>query len=82
LIADTRGAGMFMGIEFTRDEDPEGATKFCKDLVEEMRNRGVLLHLMGRHYHGIKIRPPMCFDRSQAEHLAETLDAALKANPA
>lgn len=82
MIADTRGAGMFMGIEFTRDGDPEDATTFCKDLVEDMRNRGVLMHLMGRHYHGIKIRPPMCFSRAQADLLAETLDAALKAVPA
>lgn len=82
MIADTRGAGMFMGIEFTRDGDPEGAAGFCKDLVEEMRNRGVLMHLVGRYYHGIKIRPPMCFDRNQADLLVETLDAALKAMPA
>ncbi|NDW54757.1 aspartate aminotransferase family protein [Aliiroseovarius sp. PrR006] len=82
MIADTRGAGLFMGIEFTRDGDPEEAAGFCKDLVEEMRNRGVLLHLVGRHYHGIKIRPPMCFNRAQADLLAETLDAALKAVPA
>ena len=46
-----------------------------------MRNRGVLLHSVGRYYHGIKIRPPMCFDRAQADLLVETMDAALKALP-
>ena len=82
MIADVRGAGMFMGLEFALDGDTKAAADFCKLLVEDMRQRGVLLHSVGRYYHGIKIRPPMCFDRAQAELLAETLDAALKALPA
>ena len=81
MIADVRGAGMFLGVEFARDGDTKAAAPFCAQLVDEMRNRGVLLHSVGRHYHGIKIRPPMCFDRAQADLLVETLDAALKALP-
>ncbi|SEV88711.1 4-aminobutyrate aminotransferase [Aliiroseovarius sediminilitoris] len=80
--ADIRGAGLFWCVEFDIDGDTEAAAPFCARLVDEMRNRGVLLHSVGRHYHGIKIRPPMCFDRAQAELLAETLDAAMKALPA
>ena len=81
MIADVRGAGMFLGVEFARDGDTKAAAPFCAQLVDEMRHRGVLLHSVGRHYHGIKIRPPMCFDRAQADLLVETLDAALKALP-
>ncbi|WP_432448705.1 aspartate aminotransferase family protein [Aliiroseovarius marinus] len=82
MIADARGAGMFLGLEFAKDGSTEAAAGFCKDLVEAMRNRGVLLHSVGRYYHGIKIRPPMCFDQAQADLLVETLDDALKALPA
>lgn len=81
MISDVRGAGLFMGVEFAKNGDTEAASDFCNQLVEEMRRRHVLLHSVGRHYHGIKIRPPMCFDRAQADLLVETLDAALKATP-
>ncbi|GHF05141.1 aspartate aminotransferase family protein [Aliiroseovarius zhejiangensis] len=81
MIADVRGAGLFLGVEFARDGDTKRAAPFCAQLVDEMRNRGVLLHSVGRYYHGIKIRPPMCFDRAQADLLVETMDAALKALP-
>ncbi|WP_371170427.1 aspartate aminotransferase family protein [Aliiroseovarius sp. 2305UL8-7] len=82
MIADVRGAGMFLGLEFAIDGDTKAAAGFCKQLVNEMRDRRVLLNAVGRHYHGIKIRPPMCFDRAQADLLVETLDAVLKALPA
>ncbi|MCK8463983.1 aminotransferase class III-fold pyridoxal phosphate-dependent enzyme [Aliiroseovarius sp. S1339] len=81
MIADVRGAGLFLGVEFAKDGDTAAAADFCAALVDDMRHRAVLLHSVGRHYHGIKIRPPMCFDRAQADLLVETLDTALKALP-
>ena len=80
-IADVRGSGMFLGMEFVTDGALTPAVEFTSRLVEEMRNRGVILHSMGREYHAIKIRPPMCFDRNQADLLVDTLSAALKEMP-
>ncbi|UWQ11204.1 aspartate aminotransferase family protein [Aliiroseovarius crassostreae] len=80
-IADVRGSGMFLGMEFVTDTALTPAVEFTNQLVEEMRNRGVILHSMGREYHAIKIRPPMCFDRDQADLLVNTLSAALKEMP-
>ncbi|UWP98679.1 aspartate aminotransferase family protein [Aliiroseovarius crassostreae] len=80
-IADVRGSGMFLGVEFVTDTALTPAVEFTNQLVEEMRNRGVILHSMGREYHAIKIRPPMCFDRNQADLLVNTLSAALKEMP-
>lgn len=85
LIADVRGgAGMFMAVEFAEGSDlTPPASAFVKDLVEELRARGVLTSSMGRHNHILKIRPPpLCFSREQADLLTGTLDAALKALPA
>ena len=79
LIADVRGAGMFLGVEFASGDDLAPARGFVKDLVEELRNRGILTSSMGRDYHILKVRPPMCFSREQADLLVETLDGALKA---
>lgn len=81
MIADVRGSGMFMGVEFASQDGQPSATAFMKDLVEALRQRGVLSSSMGRDYHILKIRPPMCFSRDQADLLTETLDAALKALP-
>ncbi|MBT2131494.1 aspartate aminotransferase family protein [Aliiroseovarius lamellibrachiae] len=81
MIADVRGSGMFLGMEFTQEGTVTPAANFTKQVVEEMRNRGVLLHSMGREYHAIKIRPPMCFSREQADFLVETLASVLKDLP-
>ncbi|MDA5095396.1 aspartate aminotransferase family protein [Aliiroseovarius sp. KMU-50] len=82
MIADVRGSGMFLGMEFVADPALTPTADFTAQLVEEMRNRGVLLHSMGREYHAIKIRPPMCFNRTQADFLIDTLASALKEIPA
>ncbi len=77
VIADVRGSGLFFGAELWRDGKP--ATELCDLMVDEMRNRGVLLHSEGRHDNTLKIRPPCVFSRANADRLAETLDAALEA---
>ena len=82
LIADVRGAGMFLAVEFASGPDLTPATDFVKDLVEELRGRGILTSSMGRDRHILKVRPPMCFSHEQADLLVETLGGALKALPA
>jgi 4-aminobutyrate aminotransferase-like enzyme len=76
-IADIRGAGMFMGVEFVSDTrgSPDGA--FAAEVVEAMRGRGILLNRLGREGNVLKIRPPMCFSREQADLLADTLAEVL-----
>ncbi|MCW9042570.1 MAG: aminotransferase class III-fold pyridoxal phosphate-dependent enzyme [Pseudopelagicola sp.] len=76
-IADVRGAGLFLGAELWREGKP--ARALCAEVVEEMRNRGVLLHSAGRHDNTLKVRPPCVFGRADAEQLAEVMDAALGA---
>ena len=48
-------------------------------VVNEMRNRGVLLSDLGRYRNILKIRPPMPFDNDNADHLVEVLDQVLGA---
>lgn len=76
-IAEVRGAGMFMGVEFVSDGrgTPDGA--FAAGVVEAMRGRGILLGSLGREGHVLKIRPPMCFSREQADLLVDTLAGVL-----
>jgi 4-aminobutyrate aminotransferase-like enzyme len=46
-----------------------------------MRQRGVLLNFLGIHYNTLKIRPPLCFDRADADRMLETLDQVLSDLP-
>ena len=76
-IADVRGSGLFLGVELWRDGAPAG--DLCGRMVDEMRDRGVLLHSVGRHRNTLKIRPPCVFSRANAEQLAQVMDEALGA---
>ncbi len=77
VIADVRGSGLFFGAELWQDGAP--ATELCAEMVDAMRERGVLLHSVGRHENTLKVRPPCVFSRANADQLAETLDAAMRA---
>ena len=80
LIADVRGFGLFFGIEFAREGQPEGA--FCGRVVEAAKERGVLLGRVWRAQHILKMRPPMPFSRENAEQLVAALAAILREMPA
>ena len=77
VMADVRGSGLFFGVELWRDGAP--ATELCEAMVDEMRNRGVLLHSVGRHDNTLKVRPPCVFNRANADQLVQVMDEALEA---
>lgn len=80
LIADVRGFGLFVGMEFAENGRPAGA--FCGRVVEAMKDEGVLLGRVGRAQHILKIRPPMPFSSENAALLAQVLGRVLKGMPA
>lgn len=78
LIGDVRGAGMFFAVELVGDRLSKApATAQTKQLVNRMRERGVLLSRIGVHDNILKIRPPMPFSKQHADLLVDTLDEAL-----
>ncbi len=81
MIADVRGAGLFLGMEFA-GEGLEPAPEFTAQVVEAMKARGILLNRLGRHYNCLKIRPPMPFSRENADQMVDTLAEVLDGMPA
>jgi 4-aminobutyrate aminotransferase-like enzyme len=78
LIGDVRGEGLFLGVEFVRNRATlEPATEEAGDLVNLMREAGVLLSTDGPFDNVIKIKPPMVFGIPEAEIMVEELDRAL-----
>ena len=78
IIGDVRGSGLFIGVELVRDGEP-AATEAAR-IVNQMRERGILLGTDGPHHNVLKIRPPMPFSQENAEELIKTLDLCLTAD--
>lgn len=67
-IGDVRGRGLFLGVELVRDREtlePAGAE--AGYVVNRLRERGVLCGTDGPHHNVLKIRPPLCFSRQDAD---------------
>ncbi len=77
-IAATRGRGFFQGVAIRDPETGEAAPQRARDIMNAMARRGVLVGLTGPKREMLKIRPPMPFDRSNAEELVATLEAVLQ----
>ncbi len=82
LVGDVRGLGLFIGIELVRDRVTlEPAAWEASYIVERMKDEGILLSTDGPLHNVIKLKPPLVFDRSNADFLVDTLDKILAEDP-
>jgi 4-aminobutyrate aminotransferase-like enzyme len=78
IIGDVRQSGMVFGAEFVLDrESKEPAVAFADRVVNQMRQRGIILSKLGRHKNTLKIRPPMPFAEEHLDLLMTTLDEVI-----
>ena len=78
LVGDVRGSGLFLGVELVRDPVTlEPAEAEASYVVNRMRDEGILTGTDGPYHNVVKIRPPMPFDRGNADRLVETFDRVL-----
>jgi 4-aminobutyrate aminotransferase-like enzyme len=78
IIGDVRGSGLFLGIELVSDRGTlEPASAASYQLVEAMKDRGILLSVDGPFHNVIKFKPPLVFDRDNADDLYRALDEEL-----
>jgi 4-aminobutyrate aminotransferase-like enzyme/Ser/Thr protein kinase RdoA (MazF antagonist) len=83
LIGDVRGSGLFLGVELVRNRDTlEPATEEASDVVNRMREAGVLIGTDGPFHNVLKIRPPMPFGADNADELVSCLAEILASMPA
>jgi len=77
-VGDVRGKGMLVGVELVKDRSTrEPATEQAVEVLNELRDRGVLIGVTGRAENVLKIRPPLVFGEAQAGLLLGALDEAL-----
>ena len=71
--------GLFLGVELVLDRKTlEPATALAVHVIEEMKNRGVLISTDGPHNNVLKIKPPMVFTEENADRLVTVLDEVLE----
>ncbi len=78
LIGDARGSGLLLGIELVRDHrTKEPARAECAAVLEALRTRGLLVGKGGLWGHVIRLAPPMCITRADADFVLKAIDEAL-----
>jgi 4-aminobutyrate aminotransferase-like enzyme len=80
VISDVRGHGLFIGAEMvTNRETLEPAILEIDAVVEMVKAKGYLLSTDGPLHNVLKIKPPMPFNKQNADELVQYLDEALAA---
>lgn len=80
IIGRVRGHGLFFGLELVKDHQSFApATAETRQLVNDLKRRGVLISSIGPDNNVLKMRPPMVFQREHADLLLELLEPAIAA---
>ena len=80
LIGDVRHRGLYFGVELVLDhQSKKPATAQSKQIVQMMKQRGILMSKIGRASNILKMRPPLPFSSAHADQLLATLDEVLAA---
>ncbi|MEM9587150.1 MAG: aspartate aminotransferase family protein [Planctomycetota bacterium] len=78
LIGDVRGIGLMLGVELVKDrESKEPGSSEAADLMELTKERGLILGKGGLFGNTMRIKPPMCITKDDADFMLATLDECL-----
>lgn len=78
VIGDVRGSGLFIGVELIKphsDKVPD--TELASRLVNELREKRILISATGPHGNVLKVRPPLVFGESECDILLSALSELL-----
>ena len=78
IIGDIRGEGLFLGIEIIAEINTiKPNPKAAKQIVNEMKELDVLISTDGPDNNMIKIKPPIIFNKKDADFLLNKLDKTI-----
>ena len=78
-IGDVRGTGLYIGVEMVKDQaSKEPDSSLALTLVNEMRNRRVLISATAFNANVLKIRPPLVFAPEHADRFLTVFEEVLK----
>jgi alanine-glyoxylate transaminase/(R)-3-amino-2-methylpropionate-pyruvate transaminase len=77
-IGQVRGLGLMIGVELVEDRASKTpATAACLRVFERCKDFGLLIGKGGLHGNVLRIKPPLCITKPDADFLLEVLDLAL-----
>jgi alanine-glyoxylate transaminase/(R)-3-amino-2-methylpropionate-pyruvate transaminase len=80
LIGEVRGLGLMLGVELVRDrQTKEPAKTETVELLEQCKHRGLLIGKGGLDGNVLRIKPPMCLTKDDADFLVDCLDEVMTA---
>jgi len=83
IIGDVRGMGLMLGVELVRDrQTKEPANTEAADVMEKAKERGLIIGKGGLFGNTLRIKPPMCLNKDDADFLVDCLDEILAEIPA
>lgn len=78
LIGEVRGLGLMLGVELVRNRaTKEPANTEAADVMEQCKHRGLIIGKGGLKGNTLRIKPPMCITKDDANFLADCLDEVL-----
>lgn len=76
-IGDVRGAGLFIGLEFSEPGSRAPAPAIATAVINGLKDRGILIGAAGYHGNTLKIRPPLVFTEEHVDVFIDGIDEAL-----
>ena len=78
FISEVRGRGLFIGIDIIKDGNnllPND--KLASNIINSLKNKGILLSTDGPYKNVIKIKPPLNFNKDNVNFVCYELDKYL-----
>jgi alanine-glyoxylate transaminase/(R)-3-amino-2-methylpropionate-pyruvate transaminase len=78
LIGEVRGLGLMLGVELVSDRVSKNpARDETANVLELCKHRGLLVGKGGLYGNVLRIKPPMCITKDDADYIADCLDEVL-----
>jgi ethanolamine-phosphate phospho-lyase len=78
VCGDARGEGLFLGLEFVEDKSSKAPnTELASVVKNRLRENGILVGTDGPFDNVLKIKPPICFTKENADELVGKINRIL-----
>lgn len=77
-VGDVRGAGLFLGFEFVKNDGNKTPDKnMALNVIAMLRDEHILTSVIGHYGNILKLRPPMVFSENDIDWFATSLDKCI-----
>lgn len=77
-VGDVRGSGLFIGLDLINAQTGVPDPAFTVQMIDAMREAGVMIGAAGRYGATLKIRPPLCLTREEADCFSDAFRKSLR----